>query len=186
MDLVSVTASVCMVHVQRNDRTRSSKATYMTPMGRCYALHQIMLHLRMRTHVSSSAGYRPIRHLQVGNLHTSEIVGSIACAFGGRLTEKSCFIGTNIFLPKQQFLKDPVFWARPADLPPTILSAIDPATHTHIRGILAPAFTPRVLRGQEPSLRRYVNLMVQRLLETLLEKPKTQEADGQPTLTVTQ
>lgn len=50
-------------------------------------------------------------------------------------------------------------------MPLSLLSAIDPEPHARIRKLLAPGFTPRALRAQEPILHRYVNLLVERLRE---------------------
>ncbi|KAI0513256.1 cytochrome P450 [Xylaria bambusicola] len=52
----------------------------------------------------------------------------------------------------EQFLKDPV-------------CAIDTKTHARMRKSLAPAFTLRALRAQEPILHQYVNLLVDRLTQ---------------------
>lgn len=63
----------------------------------------------------------------------------------------------------RQFLKDPLWWARQPGQAQTLLSAIDPEEHAQIRKVLAPAFTPRALRAQEPTLHRYANLLVDKL-----------------------
>lgn len=63
----------------------------------------------------------------------------------------------------RQFLKDPLWWARRPGQAQTLLSAIDPEEHAQIRKGLAPAFTPRALRAQEPTLHRYANLLVDKL-----------------------
>lgn len=62
-----------------------------------------------------------------------------------------------------QFLKDPVWWKRQPGQPESLISAIDPEPHARIRRALAPGFTPRALRAQEPFLHHYVNLLVERL-----------------------
>ncbi|CAG9982787.1 unnamed protein product [Clonostachys byssicola] len=59
--------------------------------------------------------------------------------------------------------------------PDSLISAIDPDSHARIRKALAPAFTPRALRSQEHVLYRYVNLLVERLQETVRARP--QETD---------
>lgn len=64
---------------------------------------------------------------------------------------------------QQQFLKDPTWWARQPGKPDSLLSAINPGPHARIRKTLAPAFTPRALRAQEPILHQYVTLLVDRL-----------------------
>ncbi|POS75815.1 benzoate 4-monooxygenase cytochrome P450 [Diaporthe helianthi] len=65
----------------------------------------------------------------------------------------------------EQFLKDPLWWGRQRGQPNSLLSAIDPEEHASIRMILAPAFTARALRAQEPIIHQYVNLLVERLHE---------------------
>ncbi|DAA75509.1 TPA_exp: putative Cytochrome P450 monooxygenase [Trichophyton benhamiae CBS 112371] len=62
-----------------------------------------------------------------------------------------------------QFLKDPVWWARQKGQPDSILSAIRPENHARIRKILAPGFTTRALKAQEPLVQKYVNLLIQRM-----------------------
>ncbi|ROV90813.1 hypothetical protein VPNG_09856 [Cytospora leucostoma] len=73
----------------------------------------------------------------------------------------------DIFLPRpdtqQQFLKDPTWWKAQPGWSQSLISAIDPTEHAHIRKHLTPAFTPRALGPQEPMLHRYVNLLVERL-----------------------
>lgn len=66
-------------------------------------------------------------------------------------------------LNHQQFLKDPIWWARGGQ--PPLTSLIDPSAHAHVRKQLAPAFTARALRAQEPIIQRYANLLVERLCE---------------------
>lgn len=65
----------------------------------------------------------------------------------------------------RQFLKDPLWWALQPGQAQTLLSAsaIDPKKHAQIRKVLVPAFTPRALRAQEPTLHRYANLLVDKL-----------------------
>lgn len=72
------------------------------------------------------------------------------------------------------FLKDSVWWETQPGLPDTILSAINPEKHARIRRILAPGFTLRALRDQEPILHQYVNLLVDRLRESTLESSEAQ------------
>lgn len=89
--------------------------------------------------------------------------------------------GADILQPRsdvQPFLKDSLWWARPPGQPNTLLSAIDPKEHARIRQVLAPAFTARALRIQEPSVLRYVNLLVERLNETLTKATEDGEAQG--------
>lgn len=84
----------------------------------------------------------------------------------------------DIFQPRsdsQQFLKDPVWWGRQPGQPPSLLSAIDPEEHGRIRRLLAPAFTPRALRSQEPIIIKYVDLLIQRLQETTRSREDTKE-----------
>ncbi|KAI4866577.1 cytochrome P450 [Hypoxylon rubiginosum] len=73
----------------------------------------------------------------------------------------------------QQFLKDPVWWKRQPGHPESLISAIDIDPHARMRKALAPGFTPRALRGQEPILHRYVNLLVERLSELITENQGT-------------
>lgn len=65
----------------------------------------------------------------------------------------------------QQFLKDPTWWKRQPGHADSLLSAMDVESHARIRGPLAPAFTPRALKSQEPIVQKYVNLLVERLQE---------------------
>ncbi|KAK7717687.1 hypothetical protein SLS64_003182 [Diaporthe eres] len=86
----------------------------------------------------------------------------------------------DIFQPRPdtqlQFLKDPTWWARQPGSPNSLLSAIEPEEHAQIRRALAPAFTPRALRAQEPVLHRYVGLLVERLREVINRNgPEAQE-----------
>lgn len=86
----------------------------------------------------------------------------------------------DIFQPRtdtqHQFLKDPTWWSRQQGSPNSIISAVDPEEHARIRRVLAPAFTPRALRAQEPVLHRYVGLLVERLHEVVAGKgPGAQE-----------
>ncbi|XXH00551.1 hypothetical protein Hte_006899 [Hypoxylon texense] len=74
----------------------------------------------------------------------------------------------------QQFLKDPVWWKRQPGHPESLISAIEVEPHARIRKALAPGFTPRALRGQEPILQRYVNLLVERLSEVVTKSQGTQ------------
>ncbi|KAI1213965.1 cytochrome P450 [Annulohypoxylon truncatum] len=76
----------------------------------------------------------------------------------------------------KQFLKDAVWWETQPGLPETILSAINPDAHSHIRKIFAPAFTPRALRDQEPILQRYINLLVERLRDQIVVGPERKSA----------
>ncbi|KAK3337577.1 cytochrome P450 [Cercophora scortea] len=78
----------------------------------------------------------------------------------------------DIFRPPQgQFLKDPIWWKRPPGRPMSLISAIDPDEHARIRKALAPGFTPRALKAQEPFIQRYVTLLADRLRETVLAEP---------------
>lgn len=62
------------------------------------------------------------------------------------------------------FPKDPVWWNR-SGLVPSLANLYDPSAHARVRRQLAPAFTTRALRDQEPILQRYTNLLVERLRE---------------------
>ncbi|KAK0614969.1 cytochrome P450 [Bombardia bombarda] len=80
----------------------------------------------------------------------------------------------DIFRPPQgQFLKDPIWWRRGPGMPMSLISAIDPDEHARIRRALAPGFTPRALKGQEPFIQRYVSLLADRLRETVLAQPSS-------------
>ncbi|KAI0205604.1 cytochrome P450 [Astrocystis sublimbata] len=64
-----------------------------------------------------------------------------------------------------KFLKDPVWWKRQPGHPESLISAIDPDTHTRMRKALAPGFSARALSDQEPILQLYVDPLVKRLAE---------------------
>ncbi|KAI3322076.1 cytochrome P450 [Xylariaceae sp. AK1471] len=74
-------------------------------------------------------------------------------------------------LRSDSFLKDPVWWKKQPYIPESLASAIDPKIHIRMRKALAPGFTARALRAQEPILQQYVNLLVERLVERATEKP---------------
>lgn len=81
---------------------------------------------------------------------------------------------TDIFQPRsgsRQFLKDPLWWARQPGQAQTLLSAIDPEEHAQIRKVLAPAFTPRALKAQEPMLHRYATLLVEKIHHSVCTEP---------------
>ncbi|KAF2682315.1 isotrichodermin C-15 hydroxylase [Lentithecium fluviatile CBS 122367] len=65
----------------------------------------------------------------------------------------------------QPFLKDPLWWKAQPDHPDSIINAISPDVHAKIRKTLAPGFTPRALKAQEPFIQKYVNLLVERIAE---------------------
>ncbi|KAF3482729.1 benzoate 4-monooxygenase cytochrome P450 [Arthroderma uncinatum] len=69
----------------------------------------------------------------------------------------------------RQFLKDPIWWSRQPGQPNSILSAIEPESHARIRKILAPAFTTRALKAQEPLVQKYVNLLIERMHDKAAE-----------------
>uniref|UniRef100_A0A1Y1MUP6 Cytochrome P450 n=2 Tax=Photinus pyralis TaxID=7054 RepID=A0A1Y1MUP6_PHOPY len=50
-------------------------------------------------------------------------------------------------------------------MPDSLISAIDIQSHARIRKALAPGFTQRALKAQEPILQLYVNLLIERLCE---------------------
>jgi cytochrome P450 len=68
---------------------------------------------------------------------------------------------------RPQFLKDPVWWATQQGQPMSLINAIDLENHARMRKVLTPGFTPRALRPQEPILHQYVNLLVERLRQSL-------------------
>ncbi|KAK3392843.1 cytochrome P450 [Podospora didyma] len=75
----------------------------------------------------------------------------------------------DIFRPPQgQLLKDPIWWKRGPKMAVSLISAIEPDEHARIRKALAPGFTPRALKSQEPFIQRYVTLLADRLRETVL------------------
>jgi cytochrome P450 len=76
---------------------------------------------------------------------------------------------TDIFSGNTPFLKDPTWWKKQPGHPDSLLSAINPEQHSRMRKALWPGFTQRALRDQEPLLQKYVNLLVQRLREQVLE-----------------
>jgi cytochrome P450 len=83
----------------------------------------------------------------------------------------------DIFQPRsgnRQFLKDPIWWKKQPGKPESLISAINPESHARIRKVLAPGFTSRALVSQEPILHRYVNLLVERLRERVLESLDSQ------------
>jgi cytochrome P450 len=65
----------------------------------------------------------------------------------------------------QIFLKDPLWWSSQPGHPTSIINAINPKEHAKIRNTLAPGFTPRALRSQEPFIQKYVNLLVEKIQE---------------------
>ncbi|KAK4212943.1 cytochrome P450 [Rhypophila decipiens] len=78
----------------------------------------------------------------------------------------------DIFHPPQgQLLKDPLWWRRAPGSPMSLISAIEPEEHARIRKALAPGFSSRALKSQEPIIQRYVNLLVNRLRETVQANP---------------
>ncbi|KAI0400713.1 cytochrome P450 [Xylaria palmicola] len=85
---------------------------------------------------------------------------------------------TDIFqLRSDRFLKDPVWWKKQPGTPGSLISAIDPETHARMRKALAPGFTARALIAQEPILKLYVNLLVERLAEQVTKKPELHGAE---------
>ncbi|KAJ5524738.1 hypothetical protein N7494_011388 [Penicillium frequentans] len=76
----------------------------------------------------------------------------------------------------RQFLKDPLWWAKPRGKPDTLLSAISPSQHARMRKILSPSFTTRALRAQEPVLQKFTNLFVERLREKV--EYSTEKSNG--------
>ncbi|RAO73396.1 uncharacterized protein BHQ10_009408 [Talaromyces amestolkiae] len=67
------------------------------------------------------------------------------------------------------FLKDPTWWKSQPGHPDSLLSAIHPDKHANIRKALSPGFTTRSLKAQEHLVQKYVNLLVQRLRERVVE-----------------
>jgi cytochrome P450 len=74
----------------------------------------------------------------------------------------------DIFQPRPGhhiFLKDPLWWSSQPGHPDSIINAINPEVHAKIRKAVAPGFTVRALRSQEPFVQKYVNLLVESLKE---------------------
>ncbi|KAK7935354.1 hypothetical protein PG985_000849 [Apiospora marii] len=81
----------------------------------------------------------------------------------------------DIFQPRpdhQPFLKDPTWWKTQPGMPQSLISAIDPDHHSRIRRTLAPGFTPRALKAQEPILHLYASLLINRLRGIVSEQPR--------------
>lgn len=83
------------------------------------------------------------------------------------------------------FLKDPTWWKTQPGMPDSLISAIDVDSHARMRKLLAPGFTPRALRAQEPIVQRYVNLLVERLQEQVQDANTGTEVDVVPWLNFT-
>ncbi|KAL4916361.1 cytochrome P450 [Aspergillus aurantiobrunneus] len=80
---------------------------------------------------------------------------------------------------KPQFLKDPIWWAHPPGTADSLLSAINPEKHAHMRRILTPGFTQRALRAQEPFVQKYVNLLIAQLHDVVKDgRCKTTSKSG--------
>ncbi|KAM7210584.1 Cytochrome P450 [Rhypophila decipiens] len=78
----------------------------------------------------------------------------------------SASVGT---IRHREFLKDPIWWEPHGTTNgkvANVITAIDPEHHARLRKVLAPAFTSRALKAQEPFIQRYVNLLVERIRET--------------------
>lgn len=87
---------------------------------------------------------------------------------------------------KSQFLKDPTWWQKiPGQPHDNVVTAIDIAKHAQVRRLLAPAFSARALRGQEPVLQKYVRLLVERLQAKVLESGTEANIDITPWLNFT-
>ncbi|GAB1320003.1 Cytochrome P450 monooxygenase astJ [Madurella fahalii] len=65
------------------------------------------------------------------------------------------------------FLKHPTWWTPMPGTPPGLVTAIDPKLHAAIRKRLSPAFTSTALKSHEPVLHQYVDLLIERLRQTL-------------------
>ncbi|KAF2470248.1 cytochrome P450 [Lindgomyces ingoldianus] len=70
----------------------------------------------------------------------------------------------------QQFPKDPQWWQHAG--PPSLISTLDPQNHARMRKTLAPGFTERALREQEPILLQYVNLLIEGLRGKIIANKK--------------
>jgi len=69
-----------------------------------------------------------------------------------------------------QMQKDPLTFSKPANLPPSIITA-DDATHARYRRLISNAFSEKAMREQEPLIQTYVDLLIQRLRENCGDKP---------------
>lgn len=65
------------------------------------------------------------------------------------------------------YLKDPIWWKSISSAHQSIATAIEHDTHSRIRKTLAPAFTLRALRQQEPLLQTGVALLVEKFREKI-------------------
>ncbi|KAF2967122.1 hypothetical protein GQX73_g6442 [Xylaria multiplex] len=98
--------------------------------------------------------------------HLHQVYGPILRIAPDEVTFARADAWADIFqLRSDRFLKDPIWWKRQPGNPDSLISAIDPDTHTRMRKALAPGFTTRALSAQEPILQQYVNLLVERLTE---------------------
>lgn len=73
---------------------------------------------------------------------------------------------SDILQPKPgspHFTKHPAWYAPLPGLPPGLVLATSPDQHASMRRFLAPAFSPRALKAQEPVIGAYVDLLLTRL-----------------------
>lgn len=73
---------------------------------------------------------------------------------------------------KKSFPKDSRFYAPAVNGAPSILTADDP-THTRHRRILAHAFSDKALKEQEPLLKKWSDMLVNKLKENVEKSPST-------------
>ncbi|CAD6570790.1 MAG: hypothetical protein ASARMPRED_003937 [Alectoria sarmentosa] len=70
----------------------------------------------------------------------------------------------------KEFPRNPVWWSRPPGQPSSFISA-DTTDHARMRRVLGNAFSEKALRGQEPIVRKYVRLLIERLRGKVQAQP---------------
>ncbi|KAL3480484.1 cytochrome P450 [Aspergillus californicus] len=90
------------------------------------------------------------------------------------------FAHPDAYTDMSKFMRDPMWWGRQPGRADSLLSASSWSTekHAHMRRVLSPGFTARALRGQEPFIQKYVNLLVSQLQEVVGESTNTSERAG--------
>ncbi|KAF2445145.1 cytochrome P450 [Karstenula rhodostoma CBS 690.94] len=84
--------------------------------------------------------------------------------------------GTRSSSGGKPYLKDPTWWKSMSSSSQSIATAIEHGTHARIRKTLAPAFTLRALKQQEPLLQTGVALLIQRLQEKITNTDGTSDS----------
>ena len=68
------------------------------------------------------------------------------------------------------FPKNPLWWGgKSVGIPESLINAEDPADHERMRKLINPAFTVRAVEAQEPIIQSYVDLLISRLRDRVLE-----------------